>query len=625
MDPLVGQTIGGRYTLHRLVGKGAMGRVYLATDQRLHGRECAVKVLTAHTDEDDDERSRFERELRIVSLLRGPNVVQVLDSGALADGRPYIVMELLVGQPLHAVMRQRGPLPASEVIAIAVDVLHGLAEAHAYGVVHRDLKPANVFLCPTADDMVRAKVLDFGVAKQLRGDDADITRTKASVGTPRYMAPEQFVQGTLSARTDLYGVGALIYVMLTGQPPFSGDEEMPEALAALPRSSRLAWLHLHRAPPVVGGVSAAFAALVARLMAKRPSDRPPSARAVIELLRALPEAAAGGEAGAGVAVASGAGATGGMAIGVRTRSGVAGRAGGGGGAGGGAGGGGAGGGGDADGALRFDVGGGGDRLVADAPDADRASFDGASLGGAGLSGDDDSAARTMGEAGTRRSGDARRRRMWIPAVAVVAAALAVLAAIGLGGRPERGEAGGDAMRPAAAIADGGRAAAASGRGAMDGRTADGDAAADGTRDGGMADDGSVGGAAVGGAAVGGMAAGGAAADGTAAGGTAAGGIADGGTRAPADASRPEARPVHRPAPANAAPVPTPALSPQRPAAAMGDKAPATLAPATLAPATLAPATQSPATMPPPSPPAPPATVVPAKPSDQPGDDPILMF
>lgn len=291
MDPLVGQTIGGRYALHRLIGKGAMGRVYLAADQRLHGRECAIKILAAHADEDDEERSRFERELRIVSLLRGPNVVQVTDSGALDDGRPYIVMELLVGSSLHAMVRRRGPLPAREAVGIAIDVLSGLAEAHAYGVVHRDLKPANVFLCPTHDDVMQAKVLDFGVAKQLRGDDADITRTRASVGTPRYMAPEQFVQGALSARTDLYGVGTLLYVMLAGQPPFSGDEEVPEAVAPLPKASRLAWLHLYRAPPRVEGVSEALATLVARLLAKKPGDRPASARAVIEALRGVPEGA----------------------------------------------------------------------------------------------------------------------------------------------------------------------------------------------------------------------------------------------------------------------------------------------------------------------------------------------
>lgn len=291
MDPLVGKTISDRYTLHRLVGKGAMGRVYLATDQRLHGRECAVKILQAH--EDEEERGRFERELRIVSLLKGPNIVQVLDSGVMADGRPYIVMELLVGNSLHHVVRRKGAIDPAEAIGVAIDVLQGLAEAHVYGIVHRDLKPANIFLCPTHDDRIQAKVLDFGVAKQLRGDDADITKTRASVGTPRYMAPEQFVGGPLSARTDLYGVGVLLYIMLTGEPPFSGDEEVPEAIRELPLSARLAWLHLHRPPPPVDGVSPQLAGLVAELMAKKAADRPPAARAVIERLRRLPEAADG--------------------------------------------------------------------------------------------------------------------------------------------------------------------------------------------------------------------------------------------------------------------------------------------------------------------------------------------
>ncbi len=291
MDPLVGKTVNDRYTLHRLIGKGAMGRVYLATDQRLHGRECAIKILQAQDDE--EERGRFERELRIVSLLKSPNVVQVLDSGVMADGRPYIVMELLVGNSLHHVVKRKGAIEPVEAIGVAIDVLQGLSEAHVYGIVHRDLKPANIFLSPTADDTLQAKVLDFGVAKQLRGDDADITKTRASVGTPRYMAPEQFVGGPLSARTDLYGVGVLLYIMLTGRAPFSGDEEVPEAIRSLPLSARLAWLHLHRPPAPVDGVSPQLAGLVAELMAKKPAERPPAARAVIERLRRLPEAADG--------------------------------------------------------------------------------------------------------------------------------------------------------------------------------------------------------------------------------------------------------------------------------------------------------------------------------------------
>ncbi|MCA9540749.1 MAG: serine/threonine protein kinase, partial [Myxococcales bacterium] len=284
---LVGATLNGRYTLHREIGSGAMGTVFLATDARLHGRECAVKVLQAHTN--PDERARFERELRIVSMLRSPHVVQVLDSGALEDGRPYIVMELLVGSSLHEYIRRHGPLTPDLAVGVGVDVLQGLAEAHALGVVHRDLKPANVFIIPRADGGLSAKVLDFGVAKQIHREDDDITQARASVGTPRYMAPEQFLNEPVGPRTDLYGVGVLLHTALRGRPPYLAGDAVPDEVARLPTTSRLAWLHLNAPPPTLEGVPPALNALIARLMAKHPDQRPVSARAVVDALQSLDE------------------------------------------------------------------------------------------------------------------------------------------------------------------------------------------------------------------------------------------------------------------------------------------------------------------------------------------------
>jgi len=289
MKGLVGKTLAGRYRVTGVLGRGGMGCVYRATDQRLHGRECAIKVLRIVDDAETEDRARFERELRIISMLRCRHTVQVTDSGELMDGRPYIVMEVLHGAPLSRVLTDHGPMAPEVAVSVVADVLRALVEAHALGVVHRDLKPGNIFLAHDPSGGTVAKVLDFGIAKQLRAGDAELTQGSGMVGTPRYMAPEQCRRVGVDERSDLYAVGVLLYCMLEARPPFSEDDPVPEDVALLAPSTRLTWLQIYASPPPVTDVSPALAAVYLRLMEKRPADRFPDASSVIEALMETPE------------------------------------------------------------------------------------------------------------------------------------------------------------------------------------------------------------------------------------------------------------------------------------------------------------------------------------------------
>lgn len=280
---LLGAIIGERYLLTGVVGEGGMGVVFRAEDTRLSHRPCAVKLLTGQSS-DPDEAQRFERELHIISRLRSQNVVQVLDTGILPDGRRYIVMELLEGLPLSAMLARTGPLSPARAIHIAKGVLAGLSEAHEHGIVHRDLKPANIFVTRSRTGDEIAKVLDFGIAKDtLQGAEADLTSVNMLIGTPKYMAPEQFLKLPADPRTDLYAVGLLFYQMLSGQPPFHADMSIPEALLNMPDEFRIGWLHVNQAPAELT-LPAGLWAILARLLAKKPEARYEHAQQVIEAL-----------------------------------------------------------------------------------------------------------------------------------------------------------------------------------------------------------------------------------------------------------------------------------------------------------------------------------------------------
>ncbi len=286
-DPLVGQLFGERYRLLNVLGRGGMGVVYRAADTRLHDRPCAVKVISS-VGSDPVERARFERELEMLSLVRGPAIVQVLDTGTSADGRLFIVMELLEGQTLGDLIAQEAPLPMARVMRVADAVLTALAEAERHDIVHRDLKPANIFVVTSRDGKEHPKVLDFGLAKPVQGSGADLTRQGTSAGTPRYMAPEQFSMARPpDLRTDLYALGTMIYEMLVGRTPFDPGDEVPPDTAAMPAEYRLAWLHMHRAPLPLPPAAAAAQPLLDRLLAKDPTERYGSPAEVLQALRQI--------------------------------------------------------------------------------------------------------------------------------------------------------------------------------------------------------------------------------------------------------------------------------------------------------------------------------------------------
>jgi len=207
-------TIAGRYELGPLLGHGGMGAVHDATDRRLR-RRVAVKILRADLAEQPNARRRFETEAHAAARLVHPNVVTVFDSGE-ENGVPFIVMERLPGRTLADELAA-GPLSVDRARAVARDILSALEAAHAAGIIHRDIKPGNVLI--TDDDHV--KVSDFGIAKAV--DDIDQTLTTDLVATPGYLAPERLAGEPASQRSDLYSVGVLLYVALSGRRPFDGD------------------------------------------------------------------------------------------------------------------------------------------------------------------------------------------------------------------------------------------------------------------------------------------------------------------------------------------------------------------------------------------------------------------
>jgi serine/threonine-protein kinase len=252
-----------------------MAVVWRGVDERL-GRQVAVKVLDEGRLADPTAAHRFDREARTVARLTHPNIVAVHDVGR--DGEvAYLVMELVDGASL-ATMLTSGPLDIQLAVTIAAQVCDALAAAHAAGVVHRDIKPGNILLTRTG----AVKVCDFGIARLLHAatTQANLTGPATAVGTSEYMAPEQVAGDQVDARTDLYAVGCVLYAMLTGGPPFTGDS--PVSVASQ---------HLHRpAPPLRSrraDVPADLDALVGELLAKNPAHRPASAAQVRARLTAL--------------------------------------------------------------------------------------------------------------------------------------------------------------------------------------------------------------------------------------------------------------------------------------------------------------------------------------------------
>ncbi|HEX2882575.1 MAG TPA: protein kinase [Polyangiaceae bacterium] len=233
-DALVGQTIGGRFTITRLIAKGGMAVVYEA-EQRLGTttRKVALKTLRIQSVSDPSMADRFKRECETIAQLSHPNTVRVYDFGETDDGLLYIAMEFVAGKPLSHIMDEVGPMPPARVSSILRQISGALEEAHGQGIVHRDLKPDNVAiqLLTNHDDAV--KLLDFGIAIRSVGvqNYSKLTRAGIVLGTPPYMSPEQFTPDPIDARSDVYALGAMAYEMLTGHLPLEADTPWAWAVA----------------------------------------------------------------------------------------------------------------------------------------------------------------------------------------------------------------------------------------------------------------------------------------------------------------------------------------------------------------------------------------------------------
>jgi len=274
-DPsnLVGQLVGGRYLVTRVIGEGGMGVVYEA-EQKMgaHTRKVAIKTLLPTLSADHTIVSRFYRECGIVAQLEHPNTIRFYDFGETPDRRLYIAMEFVKGEPLTQAIA-RGPMPLSRVRNILKQVCGALAEAHSLGIVHRDLKPDNIILTRRADEADFVKVLDFGIAKTNAPTDKQTKLTQQGVvlGTPPYMSPEQLAGKELDARSDLYSLGIIAYEMATGVLPFQGETPWQ-------------WATQHMTvppPPMRTRTSVAvppdFEHAVFHVLAKTPAERPSTA------------------------------------------------------------------------------------------------------------------------------------------------------------------------------------------------------------------------------------------------------------------------------------------------------------------------------------------------------------
>jgi serine/threonine protein kinase/ketosteroid isomerase-like protein len=259
--------IADKYRLDRLLGRGGMGAVYLATHVDLD-RLVAIKLLLPDFTADSDALERFRREARAAARLNHPNVADTYDYGVLPDGGSYIVMEMVEGQTLREFMDAAGPLSVTEATEIGKQVADGIDAAHRHDIIHRDLKPSNIILTRDHLGRLQAKVVDFGVAKlkEHTTTSGGLTASGSLIGTPRYMSPEQCAGLHTDARSDIYSMGVILYEMLAGRPPFDA-----------PTATAIAIKHIQTEPPPLSefrpGLSAELESFVTTALDKDPAKR----------------------------------------------------------------------------------------------------------------------------------------------------------------------------------------------------------------------------------------------------------------------------------------------------------------------------------------------------------------
>lgn len=266
-DVLFPGSVIGRFELVRELGRGSFGVVFEAEDRQLRRRVAFKAVRPGRGSQVLLRQERLQKEAEAIAQLTHPNIVTLYDAGTSPSGAPYLVLELLRGETLHEAMR-RGPVPLAHAVEIAVEIAWALDHAHSAGVVHRDLKPANVFVCASG----AVKVLDFGIASVLGGED------DRTVGTPAYMAPEQWRHGRQDPRTDVYAAAVMLCELVTGRLPYRVTRDRS---AVLDPGARPAV----EAP----GVPEALKALLRRALAPDPAERPADGHAWLDALLAIQE------------------------------------------------------------------------------------------------------------------------------------------------------------------------------------------------------------------------------------------------------------------------------------------------------------------------------------------------
>ncbi len=275
-DPLIGSLLDGRYQIGKLLGRGGMGNVYLAEETRLR-RRCAIKVLHPQLAEDRTHVERFLREAQTIAQLEHPNIVDIYAYGEEPDGVAWFAMELLIGEDLDARAKARAerPFTTHECCAWGIQIVQAMQVVHDAGLIHRDLKTSNIFLARRRDGEEMVKLLDFGI---VRPEGSELTATGVALGTPSYMSPEQVRNTLVDRRSDIYSFGVLLFKLVTGRMPFSGDP-IQVALAHCTSPAPV--------PSVVApdaNISPELDALVLRAMAKSPSERHQSMRELGEAL-----------------------------------------------------------------------------------------------------------------------------------------------------------------------------------------------------------------------------------------------------------------------------------------------------------------------------------------------------